>query len=449
MALGGVGLAAAEAIALLARPRPPALGALSVTPSAARLSVRAGERVPFSAAADGALTFSWSLWGRPVSHEATWSYVPGPEDAGWQQVTVEVGGVDGTHLTHTWDVGVIAALVPELVEIAPPAGTITLPIGGEARFRCGARLPAARAEDRLHFEWRVDDAPALDEQRAAAGGTSELVIPLPELGTHRVLLRVSEDGQAAARAEWVLEVVPPAPTPEDAPAAREPPHVVRDPGPRVVDGVPGAPLVFTVRVEPGESRVAYRWTLDGRPVARNDTGQFTFLPWTPGRRRVAVRVLAGGREIGRDAWVVAVRERVPATPGTEAPDASVPDPDVDVSPGPDGRNLIEGEILGWLEEYARAWSRKDVAALRRMGQVRSDGEAAKLVRYFASVDELQVDVRVVSLRIDGTHASVELERTDVVTDPSGRRQELRMAPIRKDIERSATGLRFTDEADGE
>jgi len=45
--------------------------------------------------------------------------------------------------------------------------------------------------------------------------------------------------------------------------------------------------------------------------------------------------------------------------------------------------------------------------------------------------------------IDGERASVEFERTDTVTDPSGRRQELRLPAIRKEIERTPDGLRFT------
>jgi len=50
---------------------------------------------------------------------------------------------------------------------------------------------------------------------------------------------------------------------------------------------------------------------------------------------------------------------------------------------------------------------------------------------------------VLALRLDGARASVELERTDTVTDPSGRRQELRLPPIRRQIERTPDGLRFT------
>jgi hypothetical protein len=54
-----------------------------------------------------------------------------------------------------------------------------------------------------------------------------------------------------------------------------------------------------------------------------------------------------------------------------------------------------------------------------------------------------VDVRVLALRVDGEKASVEFERMDTVTDPSGRQQQLRLPPMRKEIERTRDGLRFT------
>jgi len=52
------------------------LGPLEVTPPAKQLSVRVGESVQFSAGAPGALGFTWTVWGRPVSFASTFSYAP-------------------------------------------------------------------------------------------------------------------------------------------------------------------------------------------------------------------------------------------------------------------------------------------------------------------------------------------------------------------------------------
>ena len=131
----------------------------------------------------------------------------------------------------------------------------------------------------------------------------------------------------------------------------------------------------------------------------------------------------------------------PVAPEGTIPEGTIPrEEPVVVAKAP---STLESDVRAWMAEYARAWSRKDVDALRAMGQVRSPSEVEKLERYFRSVGDLRVDVQVLSVTFDGDRASVDFERTDTVTDPSGRRQELRLPPIRKEIERTADGLQFT------
>ena len=169
----------------------------------------------------------------------------------------------------------------------------------------------------------------------------------------------------------------------------------------------------------------------------------------PGEHRVAVTAWVDGQKLGTDSWVVMVRTPEEVVPPAPPPAARAPLPEApqtvrsDASPPPPAvRVLEEAEILSWLQDYARAWSRKDVESLRRMGQVRSSKEAEQLESYFRTIDDLHVDVRVLGLRIDGDHASVEFERTDTVTDPAGQRRALRLPPFRKRIERTPQGLRF-------
>jgi len=444
------------------------LGPLEVTPPAKQLSVRVGESVQFSAGAPGALGFTWTVWGRPVSFASTFSYAPAPEDAGWQQVTVEVSGRGGGRAARTWDVGVVPPTPPVLEEVTPPAGPVALAQGEQGSFRCRARVPAARPGDRLAFEWMLDDQPLRREEQPAADAISDLVLPPAEAGSHHLRLRVTEDGQSASIAEWTITVAareeaPPAATPEavpppeaprvaavpppEPPAVVPPPRLVRAPGPRYLEGRVGDPLVFQTRVEPQSTKVVYRWTVDRRWARARAPGRLEYEPTIPGRHTVRVTVAVAGQTIGRDTWVVTVLEpevaqaappppRVPAPPATETAPPSAPS------------ELAEAEVRAWLDEYARAWSRKDLSALRRMGQVRTAAEAEQLERYFRSVDDLHVAVRVLALRLDGARASVELERTDTVTDPSGRSHELRLPPIRKQIERTPEGLRFIDGGPG-
>ncbi len=416
------------------------LGPLEVTPPAKQLSVRVGESVQFSAGAPGALGFTWTVWGRPVSFASTFSYAPAPEDAGWQQVTVEVSGRGGGRAARTWDVGVVPPTPPVLEEVTPPAGSVALARGEQGSFRCRARVPAARPGDRLAFEWMLDDQPVRREEQPAADAISDLALPPSETGSHHLRVRVTEDGQSASIAEWTITVA--AVPPPEPPALVPPPRLVRAPGPRYLEGRVGEPLVFQTRVEPQSTKVVYRWTVDRRWARARAPGRLEYEPTIPGRHTVRVTVAVADQTIGRDTWVVTVLEpevaqaappplREPAPPATETAPPSVPS------------ELAEAEVRAWLDEYARAWSRKDLSALRRMGQVRSAAEEERLERYFRSVDDLHVAVRVLALRLDGARASVELERTDTVTDPSGRRQELRLPPIRKQIERTPDGLRFT------
>ena len=100
-------LLAAGGAAFWVSARRPRLGPLHAAPDARRLSIEVGEAVHFSAAAPGAVEFTWSMWGSTVSHLPTWTYVALPEDAGWQQVTVVVRGATGSTLMHAWDVGVV------------------------------------------------------------------------------------------------------------------------------------------------------------------------------------------------------------------------------------------------------------------------------------------------------------------------------------------------------
>jgi len=365
-------------------------------------------------------------------------------------VTVEVSGRGGGRAARTWDVGVVPPTPPVLEEVTPPAGSVALAQGEQGSFRCRARVPAARPGDRLAFEWMLDDQPVRREEQPAADAISDLALPPSETGSHHLRVRVTEDGQSASIAEWTITVAAPEEAPPAVAAAEQteppalvpPPRLVRAPGPRYLEGRVGEPLVFQTRVEPQSTKVVYRWTVDRRWARARAPGRLEYEPTIPGRHAVRVTVAVADQTIGRDTWVVTVLEpevaqaappplREPAPPATETAPPSVPS------------ELAEAEVRAWLDEYARAWSRKDLSALRRMGQVRSAAEEERLERYFRSVDDLHVAVRVLALRLDGARASVELERTDTVTDPSGRRQELRLPPIRRQIERTPDGLRFT------
>ncbi len=440
-------IAVAGTAVLLARvARPTAPGPIEATPSARTLSVRVGDSVRFQVAAEGVGRFTWSVWGQPVFQGPSWTFVPGPEDAGWQQVTVAALGHGGTHRVRTWDVGVVPAVVPELTEMVPRPGNLKLAAGSAATFRCRARVAAARASDRLRVEWMVDDRSVLREERPAAAASTEMVLPASAAGRHAVRLRVTEDERTAALAEWTVEVAEPAPGPSSTVATAPRPRLVLSPARSRVKAAPGEVIAFRVSVEPGQARASFAWRVDGRLLQDAAVPRFDYVAAVPGRHRIAVRATVDGHKVGGREWLVAVSApraavQVPAASISAAAPPAGP-PTTTVGSAAPSAALGEDEVRRWLDDYARAWSRKDVEALQRMGQVRSAAEVERLKRYFRSIDDLHVDVRVLALRVDGRRASVDFERTDTVTDPAGQRRQLRLPPFHKEIERTPKGLRF-------
>lgn len=476
-------------------------GALEVSPAAPRLSVVVGDSARFTVAAAGAREFTWSVWGRVMSRDPVWEYVPAPEDAGWQRVQLDVVDGHGARHTHSWDVGVTAAVPPEVVDVSPAAGRVEMPATGEVTLRCAARVPAARTGDRLRFRWEVDDEVVQRDAPGGAAGSSELVVAALAPGTHRAVVRVTEDGRASSLVEWSLEVAPPeaaatereaalAPAAEPAApaAAAAVPATLPEreagpaPAPQVAAVSPvrprlvprtevgriehraGDPVAVFVGVEPEGHVVTYEWTLDGRRVQHGGEARFERRALPPGQHRLTVSAVVDGAPVGKLVWAVVVRPTEtaaapggspgpppttavavarPREPAPRTPTPTAPPPPEPPPPEPPPR-LAEADVRAWLEDYARAWSRKDVVALRRMGQVRSAADAERLERYFRSIDALQVEVRVLALHVEGDRALVELQRIDTVTDPTGRR-ELRLPALRKAIERTPEGLRFVDD----
>jgi hypothetical protein len=463
-------------VPVVAREAPPKLGPLRAEPASPQLSVRIGEAVQFSVEAEGAQEYTWSVWGRPVSRDAAWSYIPGPEDAGPQLVKVTISGADGSRIRRIWDIDVQAPVAPELIDVRPTPGIIAIPAGEEARFSCAARIAGTRSSvppGPLHFEWTVDDATVREDERPGSLGSSELVLPAMSPGVLRVVARVSEIDRVAALAEWTVVVAPPNL------------KLIRATAPKAIERNLADPLELAVRMEPADTPASYEWSVDGQVASRGTEGTFEFQASSVGTHRIIVTATAREQVVGKEAWVVqviapeptavatatvteppppapvaptetavaSVPKTIPTSPPQTTPAAtaeSIPPPPtapasvppVPAPPPPTGA-LAEAEVRHWLGEYARAWSRKDVEALRGMGQVRNEEQAERLERYFASVDALEVEVHVRAVSIEGDRAQVEFERTDTLTDPSGKRRELRLPPLRKEIERGPSGLRFT------
>jgi len=118
--------------------------------------------------------------------------------------------------------------------------------------------------------------------------------------------------------------------------------------------------------------------------------------------------------------------------------ASVPPSPAPPTPGAE---ISTSDIEVLLQRYAKAWRGHDVEELRRIGQVTSEVQAAALRDYFARVEDLDVEVQLLSVRPRGDHRTVRFTRRDRFRDPLGRLVTQETA-VEKDVARTANGLRF-------
>jgi len=132
--------------------------------------------------------------------------------------------------------------------------------------------------------------------------------------------------------------------------------------------------------------------------------------------------------------------RGPGRPPADAAAAGSERPAVGGAAGP-GAEITTSEIEVLLQRYAKAWRGHDVEELRRIGQVTSDVQAAALRDYFARVEDLDVEVQLLSVQPRGDHRTVRFTRRDRFRDPLGRLVTQETA-VEKDVARTASGLRF-------
>ena len=130
------------------------------------------------------------------------------------------------------------------------------------------------------------------------------------------------------------------------------------------------------------------------------------------------------------------RERTREVPD-EAPleataTATVPLPEPATAP-PDPVHML-------LDRYADAYRHRDVDALRRLGQVTTDGQAQQLRDYFDKTPQLDVEVNILDVsRTDGK-TTVRFTRRDRFKDPTGQELSKETPPIEKEVVETPQGL---------
>ena len=396
----------------------------SASPRARKVRLRVGERQRFAApAVGGDARCSWRLDGQTIPGMAlTWDFVPTAAHMGTHRVTLRLDGPAGA-AERWWAVRVEPPRPPH-VEVASPAST-TLEVAQDEGVDLVLRTRPAASGETVQTSWTVDGVPA--------GEGETLRLAPSHLGRVRArALALGSLGSATAR-EWEIDVRPTVLAAASPTTVQTPPTpTTLPPPPPPPTTLPPPPSTTLPPPPPPPAPLPPPTTVPARPSPPRPTPTTTPLPprATPTTAPIVARVAPP---------TTPPREVVVAPPRTLPPRvASVPPSPAPPTPGAE---ISTSDIEVLLQRYAKAWRGHDVEELRRIGQVTSEVQAAALRDYFARVEDLDVEVQLLSVRPRGDHRTVRFTRRDRFRDPLGRLVTQETA-VEKDVARTANGLRF-------
>jgi serine/threonine-protein kinase len=296
-----------------------------VEPQDPKVRVLEGEVVAFTALAEGAapLRYEWAIDGQVVAQTESWTYRPVVGDRGEtpKDVRVQVTDRQGQVVERHWQVAVTyISKPPQLQAFAPKKGTIEVTSGTTQPFRVDVTDPD-RGEV-LNYTWTINGE--------EAGKKATLNWNVPDPGSYKVHVDVSDPSGLTVSKDWQVKVVPAPPPPvlpEPIPGAvNAPPQITRYvPDEALITTQEGQSLSFLATVsDPNGDQLTYEWSVDGKRVARGSSTAQPTLTWkAKGAGNHSVRILVNDRAglTAMREWQVAVvpsslasRETAPLTP---------------------------------------------------------------------------------------------------------------------------------------
>jgi serine/threonine protein kinase len=419
-------------------------------PQGQALTIRKGESQPFTVSARSPqgrpLRYAWLVDGKKKGEGPEWVYTPDMAGEGPRPEEVELVVTDseGQTVRKAWKVSVLdAGRPPRIVKSSPGAGEI-LRLGVNETRTFSAEAADPDQGDRLAYLWLLDGKKVAEESRWQFRAPAVV-------GNHKVELKVSDqDGLSAARSWNIMIELPPARL-----------DIVKTtPGRERIKSNVGETLSFavTARMAGGpeagaENGLSYQWTLNDEPPETTNTGEFQVDNLGPGKHRLTVVVIGpDGMKSRPRRWIVDVR---PTKPDIEIPEEAEPaapeesgEPEIrepeEAKPGepetrtpkapeikeskqaklkaPEGASskapgITESEVKAWLDSYQRAWQDRDIGALVRLGEVQSQN-AGRLQDVLEKYDKFRVSLQGVSIRIEGSEATVTFKRVDTINGTS-------------------------------
>jgi hypothetical protein len=452
-----------------ARPRAPEI--LTAAPTASSLKVRAGEKLEFSASAIGdEIQYWWMVDNKHASREPQFTYVPGADEVGRRQVSLEVEGPGGV-VKRRWSVAVQPVPAPDIREVQPAPGTLDVELGKEVRL-------VVRPGEQLRYSWTIDGRDA--------GNGRELKFRPTETGTQTVRLVASNDRGGSTDRTWQVAVrepatvarveVPPPPPASAAPAPRE----KRAAG-AAAKAAAEAPPTRKAAEQQREQAAATAREAERRERAAASAREAERRERTAAPARGAERhAMARIEEQHAPRPAAALQEKqpepvptIPVWPENRVANLPPPVPDakrrhpsvvaeggpVVLAPAAPGRwadqpapvpttpprsspKADASEVRDLLERYRTAWQAQDVETLRRLGNVTSDAQARALDDYFTTVEDLSVDVQILGISENEKGTTVRFRRKDSFRDPLGREVSKESPVIEKQVIHTPQGARF-------
>ena len=224
--------------------------------------------------------------------------------------------------------------------------------------------------------------------------------------------------------------------------------------PRIADAFPASPSVdalvggairlgVTARAATPHERLRLTWTVDGTVAGKQET--ITVQAKAPGMMVVRAVVASNLGAAASREWRINVLP--PSVPAPAAPTAAPPAeakpaapaaaPLASVVPTPPPPD--EQGVRSFLDRYAAAWRAHDVDTLRQLGQVTTDEQARTLRDYFAKVGDLEVEIHLLEVRVDGERTIVRFTRRDRFRDPLGRTIAKESPPIERALVTTPAG----------
>src|SRR5262249_8647076 len=308
-----------------------------------------------------------------------------------------------------------ALVVARVAEGTTTKGKLTLRVGEQLEFAAAPGVSGV-------VEWRLDDRVVGDAVRWT------FVPSAADVGLHRVTVSVTPAGGRSRTQTWSVRV--------------RLPHSVR-----VVEASPAAELLqvpvddevmlhFEVASREEGERVDVAWTIDDasagkgpvlrvsrahpsslrvRALAVGSLGtavahewRVVFEPRSTTSTSAAPRPTTTTPPL-RPTWPSPLMRRPTVTPpsGPEPLPPTPPSTPAPVAlPPPSGSGPTRAQVTAFMEEVAAAWRHRNIAALRRLGQITSDESALALEEYLNSVQDLEVQIELLEVIPTGDRAIV-------------------------------------------